>query len=97
VDPARDQHGQHPVAAVDRALDDVAVVGRPRDDRDAALERVELAHAGFTAHGDHLVAAGQRLLDHVLPELSGRPDDADPPPGGVMGWFHLFTPGVRAR
>ena len=45
---------------------------------DPALELGELADALLAAHGDDLVAAIQRVLDHVAPELPGRADDADP-------------------
>jgi hypothetical protein len=56
VDPSRDEHDQHPVAARDRALDDLAVVRRSRNDRDPPLVSVELAHALLSADADHLVA-----------------------------------------
>src|SRR5918994_790252 len=39
-----------------------------------ALQR----HALLSAHANHLVAPIQRVLDHVLPELPGGTDDADP-------------------
>ena len=76
--PARDEHDEHPVAARDRPLDDLAVVGRAGHDVDPALELGELADALLAAHGDHLVPPVQRVLDHVPPELPGRADDADP-------------------
>ena len=44
---------------------------------DASFERVEFSYAALAAHADHLIAAIQRVLDHVLPELPRRPDDAD--------------------
>ena len=81
VHAARDEHDEHAVAARDRALDDVAVVGRAGHDGDPALELGELADALLAAHGDDLVPAVQRVLDHVLPELAGRADDADPHDG----------------
>ena len=77
MDAPRDEHDEHPVAPRDRALDDLAVVRRSRNDGDAPLERIELPHALLAAHADHLVAAIQRVLHHVLPELPGGPDDAD--------------------
>ena len=75
--PNRDQHSEDAVAAAHGALDDVAVVGRPGDNGDPLLERAELVYAAGAAHADHLVAAVQGMLHHVLPELPGKPDDAD--------------------
>jgi hypothetical protein len=72
----RDEHDEHSVAARGRALDDLAVVRRPRNDGDASLELGELADAFLPAHADHFVAPIQRVLDHVLPELPGRTDRA---------------------
>jgi hypothetical protein len=43
------------VAAGDRPLYDLAVVGRSGHDVDPALELGELAEAVQAAHGDHLV------------------------------------------
>ncbi len=77
MDPPGDEHREHPVAPSDRALDDLAVVCRSRNDCDASLERVELPHAALPADADHLVAPIQRVLHHVLPELPGGPDDTD--------------------
>jgi hypothetical protein len=90
VDAHRGKYDENAVATGDGALDDLAVVGRPRYDRDALLEGIELFHAGVAAHADDLVAAIQGVLHHVLPELSGSPYDADLP--------HLrkFTLGRRA-
>jgi hypothetical protein len=42
VDPARDEHDEHPVAPRDGAPDDVGVVRGSEDDRDTPLELVEL-------------------------------------------------------
>src|SRR4051794_2258035 len=78
VYPPRDEHDEHPVAARDRPLNDLAVVGCAGHDVDPALELGELAHALVAAHGDHLVPPIQRVLDHVPPELPGRADDANP-------------------
>src|SRR4051794_18180320 len=78
VYPPRDEHDEHPLAARDRPLYDLAVVGCAAHDVDPALELGELADALLAAHGDHLVPPIQRVLDHVLPELPGRTDDADP-------------------
>ena len=50
----------------------------PGTTRDASLERVELADALLPADGDDLVAPVERVLHHVLAELPGGPDDADP-------------------
>ena len=76
-DTHRGKHDENAVATCDGALDDLAVVGRSRYDRDALLEDIELLHAAVAAHADDLVAAIQGVLHHVLPELSGSPDDAD--------------------
>src|SRR5438045_8880260 len=83
VDTSRGHHDENPVASRDSALDDLAVVGRSRDDGDAPLECVELPNALLAAHSNHLVTAIQRLLAHVLPKLLRRPDDAH---------YHLFLP-----
>ena len=80
VYPPRDEDDEHPVAARDRALDDLAVVRRARDDGDPPLERVELGNALLPADAHHLVAAVERVLHQVAPELPGRADDADPHP-----------------
>src|SRR3990172_1880477 len=45
VNPPRDQHGEHPVASRDGLLDNLSVVGHPRNEGDAPPERVELPHA----------------------------------------------------
>ena len=84
---AWDEHDEHAVAARDRASDDLAVVGRAGHDFDAALESGELADALLAADSDHLVPSVQRVLDHLLPELPGRADDADPhdSPGAGSG------------
>src|SRR5579859_3438018 len=75
VDTAWDQYREHPVAPRDRTLDHLAVVGRAWDDGDASLERVELFDALCAAHANNVVAAVQRMLDHVLTELAGSPND----------------------
>ena len=85
VHAARDEHDEHPVAAGDGPLDDVAVVGRAGHDGDPALELGELADALLAAHGDDLVPAVQRVPDHVLAELAGRADDADPHGAATSG------------
>src|SRR5882672_11656591 len=72
--PPTGPDGGHPVAPCDRALDNLAVVRCSGNDGDAPLERVELFHAALPARANHLVAAIQRVLHHVLPELPGRPD-----------------------
>src|SRR6185295_16907510 len=91
MDAHRGKHDENAVATGDGALDDLAVVGRSRYDRDALLEGIELLHAGLAAHADYLVAAIQGVLHHVLPELSGSPDDADLP------HVRKLTLGRRAR
>src|SRR4051794_3281060 len=78
VYPPRDEHHEYAVAARDRPLYDLAVVGCAGQDVDPALELGELADAFVAAHSDHLVPPIQRVLDHVLPELPGRANDADP-------------------
>ena len=79
VDAHRGKHYENALATGDGALDDLAVVGRSRYDRDASFEGIELFHAGATAHADYLVAALEGVLHHVPPELSGSPNDADLP------------------
>src|SRR5215218_10489774 len=76
--PPRDQYDEHPVAPRDRALDDLAVVRRSRNDSDSSLELVELLHTALAAHANHLVDPIQRVLHHVPPELPRGTDDADP-------------------
>src|SRR5512143_4121111 len=78
MEHTENKHDEQHVARSHRALDDLAVVRRSRNDRDASLERVELPHAALPADADHLVAPTERVLHHVLPELSGGPDDTDP-------------------
>src|SRR5947207_3304984 len=75
--PPRGQDGQHSVAFRNGALDDLAVVGGAGNDGDAPLERIQLRHALLPADGDDLVAAIERVLHHVVPQLSGGADDAD--------------------
>jgi hypothetical protein len=74
--PGREHH-EHAVAPRDGALNDLAVVGRARYERDASLEDIELLRAALAAHPDHLVAAIKRVLDHVLAELPRGPHDAN--------------------
>src|SRR5215204_5529544 len=78
VDAPRHEYYQHSVAFRYCFLDDLRVVRRSWDERDASFEPLELAHALLPADADHLVAPIKRVLDHVLPELPGRADDADP-------------------
>jgi hypothetical protein len=70
VNPTGHQHDEHPVAARDRALDDLRVVRRTRNDGDAPLESVELPHALLPAHADDLMPPIQRVPRHVVPEFS---------------------------
>ena len=74
----RDEHDEHPVAPSDGAPDDVGVVRGSGDDRDTPLELVELPDALFSADAHHLVPPIECVLHHVLPELPGSADDADP-------------------
>ena len=73
MDAARDEHDEYAVAAGDGALDDLAVIRRAGHDGDPPVELGELADALLAAHGDHLVAAVERVLDHVLPSLPEAP------------------------
>src|SRR3954449_4907120 len=85
----RDEHDEHPVAARDSPLDDLAVVGCAGHDGDPPLELGELADALLAAHGNYLVLPVQRVLDQVPPKLPGRTDDADPHaslPSWVLRW-----------
>jgi hypothetical protein len=77
VHSPRDEHHEHPVTSSNRPADYRAIVRRARDDLDLPLELVELADALLSAHGDNLVAAVERMLDHVSPQLPGGADDAD--------------------
>jgi hypothetical protein len=77
VDAARHQHDEHPVAARDGSLDDFPIVGPTRNDLDELVEPTELLDALLPTHADDVVTAVERVLDHVLPELPGRADDAD--------------------
>jgi len=78
VDTSRNEHDEHPVAPRDRPLYDLGVIRCSWSDRDAPLERVELPNALLPAHANDLVAPIERLLHHVLPELPGGADDANP-------------------
>ena len=77
VDTPRGEHHEHAVAPLDRPPDHVAVVRLAGDDRDPVPEVVELADALLPADADDLVAALERVPDHVAAELPGRADDAD--------------------
>jgi hypothetical protein len=91
LDPPRYEHGEHAVAAPHRRSDDVAVIGGAGHDGNPIFERVELGNAVLPTHADHLVAAVESVLNHVTPELSGRPDDAD------LLYGHDFAPTRMAR
>ena len=84
MDPSRNQHGEDAIAARDRPLNDMAVVRRTRNDRDTPREFLELVHTDLAAYGDHPIAAVQRMLHHVPPELARGTDDADPRPGRAI-------------
>jgi hypothetical protein len=77
VDAPWDEHDEHSVASLHGAFDDIAVIGRSRNDGDPPPERIELFDALLAAHSHHFVAAVERVLDHVLPELPRGSDDAD--------------------
>src|SRR5581483_7566364 len=51
------QHGEHAVATRYRPLDDLAVVRRSREDRNAVLELGQLSYAGIAADRVYLVAS----------------------------------------
>ena len=70
--PAR----SHRVTSGNSALDNVAVVRGTRHDGDVPTEAIELCDTFRAADTDDLVALIQRVLDHVLAELSRSPDDA---------------------
>ncbi len=70
------QDRQHAVTACNSAPDDFAIVRGTGNDTDAVLVSVELLHALGPAHADDLVSTVQRVLHHVLTELSGRSYDA---------------------
>ena len=70
MDPTRDQHREDGVAPRDRALDDLSVVRRSRNSRDAPRELLELLHTDLAAHRDYLIASVQRVLDQVPAELA---------------------------
>ncbi len=72
-----DEHGQHALAAGDGLGDHLAIVGVAGEELDPPTEAVELADAGLAADADDLVAAIERVLDHVLAELARGADDAD--------------------
>ena len=78
VDASGDEDDEFTVAPRDRSFEHCAVNGRSRNERDAFVERVELADTLFPADANDLVVAIERMLHHVLPELSGGADDADP-------------------
>src|SRR5262249_4567166 len=91
--PPRHEHGEDAVAARHRAADRLAIVRRAREEGDAPLEFVELAHALGAADADDLVAAFEGVSNHVPSELARRADDTDPPTGLMrdMG-FHGLPP-----
>ena len=68
-----------------RALNRLAVIGCTWNESDALLERIELSDALLATDADDLVTAVEGQLHHVLPELPGGSDDADPhaPPSGA--------------
>jgi hypothetical protein len=78
VHPSRNQHDEDSVATCHRPLDDFGIVGRPWNDRHAALERSEFQDALLPAYADDLVASIERVLHQVLPGLPRSADDAYP-------------------
>ena len=78
MDATRDEHDEDPVGPGDRPLDHDRVARRSRNHGDAPLELVELRDACLSAYPDDVVAPLERVVDHVAPEFSRGPDDADP-------------------
>ena len=77
MDAPRNEHDEHAVAAGKRLLDDLAVVRRSRDDRDAPRERFELPDALLAAHADHVVPAVEAVRDRRRAERAlGNPAHA---------------------
>jgi len=70
------QDGQRPVACVQRFLDDGTIIRRSWNDGDAIAVRRQLTDALFSANTDHLIISIQRMLDHVLSQLTGCTDYA---------------------
>src|SRR5690606_42156341 len=68
-----------PPDAYPLSLHDALPICAAGDHGDAIAEPSELVHALVAAHADDLVAAIERVLDHVLAELAGGADDADLP------------------
>jgi hypothetical protein len=71
------QHGEHTITACNRILDDLGVIRHTWNDGDAASERIKLVDALLSAHTDHLIAAIQGVLHHVLPKLPGSPHNTN--------------------
>jgi len=95
MDAARDEHREHPVTLRDRTLDDVTVVRRSWNDRDASLEPLKFLDALLAAHADHLVASIERVLHHVLPELPRGADDANLQRASFVGLIRSWFPRIR--
>src|SRR5919206_1180269 len=74
----RNQHSEDGVTPAHRALDDLAVIRRSRNDGDPPRELGQLVHADLAAHGDDLVTPVQRVPHHISPQLARGPDYADP-------------------
>ena len=84
------------------ARDDLAVVRRSWDNRDAPLEAVEFSDTLLAAHANYLVASIQRVLHHVLTETAPTPVSVQETSNGKdgqpnilfimaddIGWFNL--------
>src|SRR5947209_6004974 len=97
MNAARDQHREHPVTLRDRTLDDVTVVRRSWNDRDASLEPLEFLDALLAAHADHLETSIQRVLHHVLPELPRGADDANFQRASFVGLIRSWFRRVRCH
>lgn len=66
----RDQHGEDTIAALDRFLNDLAIVGLTGDDGDAILEPRQLFDTPRTANADDFIVLVQSMLNHILPKFS---------------------------
>src|SRR5437868_9568408 len=97
MDAARDEHREYTVTLRDRTLDDVTVVRRSWNDRDASLEPLEFLDALVAAHADHLVASIERVLHHVLPELPRGADDANLQRASFVGLIRSWFPRIRCH
>ncbi|MEZ5520605.1 MAG: hypothetical protein R3F08_03895 [Dokdonella sp.] len=71
------QHGEYAITARDGLADHGSIIRRSGNEGDSLLELVELGDAALPTYTDHLVTAVERVLHHVLAELSRCTDDAN--------------------